>query len=88
METLTKNLKSKTKEIEGLKEENRLLKNTLEFWKDKFKKLISFLYSKLHSWYDKDDKYIDAANEIYDDNVLDDDIEKLGLSKGKDDFER
>ena len=82
METLTKNLKSKTKEIEGLKEENRLLKNTLEFWKDKFKKLISFLHSKLHSWYDKDDKYIDAANEIYDDNVLDDDdIEKLGLSK-------
>ena len=52
------------------------------------KKLISFLYDKLHSWYDKDDKYIDAVNEIYDDNVLgDEDFDDLDLSKEKDDFE-
>ena len=31
------------------------LKNTLDYLKDKFKELISFLHSKLHSWYDKDD---------------------------------
>ena len=48
-----------------------------------------FLYSKLHSWYDKDDKYIDVVNDMYDNNVLDDDdIEELDLSKEKDDFER
>ena len=58
-------------------------------WKDKFEKLISFLHDKLHSWYDKDDKYIDVVNEMYEDNVLDDDdIEDLDLKKSKDDFER
>lgn len=58
-------------------------------WKDKLEKLISFLHSKLHSWYDKDDKYIDDVNDMYEDNVLDDDdIEDLDLSKEKDDFER
>lgn len=58
-------------------------------WKDKLEKLISFLHSKLHSWYDKDDKYIDVVNDMYDDKVLDDDdIEDLDLSKEKDDYER
>ena len=58
-------------------------------WKDKFEKLISFLHDKLHSWYDKDDKYIDVVNDMYDDNVLnDDDIEELEISKEKDDFEK
>ena len=48
-----------------------------------------FLHDKLHSWYDKDDKYIDVVNEMYEDNVLDDDdIEDLDLSKEKDDYER
>ncbi len=57
-------------------------------WKDKFEKLISF-YIKLHSWYDKDDKYIDVVNDMYEDNVLaEDDIEELDLSKEKDDFEK
>jgi len=62
-----------------------LYKAIVEYWKDKFEKLISFLHDKLHSWYDKDDKYIDVVNEMYDDNVLDDeDIEELDLSKEKD----
>ena len=64
------------------------MKNTLEYWKDRFEKLISFLHNKLHSWYDKYDKYIDVVNEMDDDNVLDDDIEELDLNKEKDDFER
>ena len=65
------------------------LRNTLEYWKDKFEKLISFLHSKPHSWYDTDDKYIDVINDMYDDKVLDDDdIEDLDLSKKRDDFER
>lgn len=53
------------------------MKNTLEYWKDKFEKLISFLHDKLHSWCDKDAKYIDAVNEMYDD------IEELDLNKEK-----
>ena len=72
-----------------LKSKINNLKNTLDYWKDKFEKLIFFLHDKLHSWYDKDDKYIDVVNDMYDDNVLDDDdIEELDLNKEKDDFER
>ncbi len=76
-------IKEKDNEISFLKSKVHDLKNTLEYWKNKFEKLISFLHVKLHSWYDKDDKYIDV------DNVLDDeDIKELDLSKEKDDFER
>ena len=82
-------IKEKDNEISFLKSKIHNLKNTLDYWKDKFSKLISFLYDKLHSWYDKDDKYIDVVNDMYEDNVLDDDdIEELDLSKEKDDFER
>ena len=50
--------------------------------------MISFLHDKLHSWCDKDDKYIDVVNDMYQDNVLDDeDINDLDLNKEKDDFE-
>ena len=62
------------------------MRNTIDYWKDKFEKVISFLYSKLHNWYDK---YIDVVNDMYKDNVLDDnDIKDSKLSKEKDDFER
>ena len=88
-EELLQDIKDKDNEISFLKSKIKDLQNTLEYWKDKFEKLISFLHDKLHSWYDKDDKYIDVVNEMYNDNVLDDDdIEELDLSKEKDDFER
>ena len=87
--TLNDTIKEKDNEILFLKSKIHNLKNTLDYWKYKFSKLISFLYDKLHSWYDKDDKYIDVVNDMYEDNVLDDDdIEELDLSKEKDDFER
>ena len=83
----TEEFKDETEKLDKSKIHD--LKNTLEYWKNKFEKLISFLHSKLHSLYDKDDKYIDVVNEMYDDNVLDDDdIEELYLNKEKDDFER
>ena len=89
VKTLNNMIKEKDNEISFLKSKLQDLKNTLDYWKDKFEKLISFLHDKLHSWYDKDDKYIDVVNDMYDDNVLDDDdIEELDLSKEKDDFER
>jgi len=89
VKTLNNNIKEKDNEISFLKSKISSLKNTIEYWKDKFDKLISFLYSKLHNWYDKDDKYIDVVNDMYEDNVLDDDdIKDLKLSKEKDDFER
>ena len=89
VKTLNDTIKEKDNEISFLKSKIHDLKNTLEYWKNKFEKLISFLHDKLHSWYDKDDKYIDVVNEMYDDNVLDDDdIEEIDLNKEKDDFER
>ncbi len=89
VKTLSNNLKEKDNEISFLKSKINSLKNTMEYWKDKFDKLISFLHSKLHNWYDKDDKYIDVVNDMYNDDVLDnDDIRTLKLSKKKDDFER
>ena len=52
-------------------------------------RVLFCLIVKLHNWYDKDDKYIDVVNDMYEDNVLDDnDIKDLKLSKTKDDFER
>ena len=89
VKTLNDTIKEKDNEISFLKSKIHDLKNTLEYWKNKFEKLISFLHVKLHSWYDKDDKYIDVVNEMYDDNILDDDdVEALDLSKEKDDLER
>ena len=89
VKTLNNNIKEKDNEISFLKSKISSLRNTIDYWKDKFDKLISFLYSKLHNWYDKDDKYIDVVNDMYEDKVLDnDDIKGLKLSKEKDDFER
>ena len=89
VDTLNNTIKEKDNEISFLKSKINDLKYTLNYWKDKFNKLISFLHNKLHSWYDKDDKYIDVVNDMYEDNVLnDEDIEDLDLSKEKDDFER
>ena len=37
-----------------------------------------FIYDKLHSRYNKDDKYIDVVNDMYDDKILNDnDIKEL-----------
>ena len=48
--------------ISYLKSKINDLKSTLDYFKDKFTTLIYFLHRKLHSWYDKDDKYIDIVN--------------------------
>ena len=76
VKALNDTIKEKDNEISFLKSKIQDIQNTLNYGKDKFKKLISVLHSKLHSWYDKDDKYIDVVNDMYEDNVLkDDDIE-------------
>ena len=88
VESLNNIVKEKDKEISRLNSIITDIKSTLNYWKEKFNKLISFLYSKLHNWYDKDEKYIDVVNDMYEDNVLDnEDLEELDLSKEKDDFE-
>lgn len=88
VKTLNNNIKEKDNKISFLKSKISSLRNTIDYWKDKFDKVIDFLHSKIHNWYDKDDKYIDVVNDMYEDNVLDDDdIKDLKLNKEKDDFE-
>ena len=89
VDILNNTIKEKDNEISYLNSKIIDLKSSLEYFKDKFDTLISFLHRKLHSWYDKDDKYIDMVNEMYEDNILDDeDIKDLDLKKEKDDFEK
>ena len=89
VKTLENNNNEKDKEIISLKNKIFSLSNTIDYWKNKFEKLIDFLHSKIHNWIDKDDKYNDVVNDMYESDVLDDDdINDLDLIKEKDDFER
>ena len=88
VKTLEKSNNEKDKEIISLKNKIFSLSNTIDYWKNKFEKLIDFLHSKIHNWIDKDDKYIDVVNDMYQDNVLDnEDINDLELEKNEEDLE-
>lgn len=88
IEDLNYQINEDKKEISKLKFTINNLKQIISYWKDKFDKLISFLHSKIHNWYDKNDKYLNVINDMYKDEVLDDeDIEDIGLSTEKDDYE-
>lgn len=97
VETLTQNIKNKDKEIEELKEENHSLKNTLEFWKDKFKSIIRFIKNKMLSKKDRD-KYLDLSIDFYEHGIIEEDTLKdlkenykhsknHDYNKDKDDFD-
>lgn len=54
-------IKEKDNEISFLKSKLQDLKNTLDYWKDKFEKLISFLHDKLQD--DDDIEELDLSKE-------------------------
>ena len=97
IENLTKSIKSKDKEIEELKEENHSLKNTLEFWKDKFLRVMSLIKDKLLGKEKEREKYFDVSKDLYKKGIIKEDTfnelkDKYNFSKehddkGKDDFE-
>ena len=88
IEDLNYQINEDMEEISKLKSTINNLKQTISYWKDKLDKLISFLHNKIHNWYDKDDKYLDVINDMYKDEILDnEDIEDIGLSTKKDDYE-
>lgn len=64
IENLNYQINEDKKEISKLKFTINNLKQTISYWKDKFDKLISFLHSKIHNWYDKDDKYLNVINDM------------------------
>ncbi len=97
VENLTKNIKNKDEEIEELKEENHSLKNTLEFWKDKFLRVMSLIKDKLFDKEKEREKYFDVSKDLYKKGIIKEDTfnelkDKYNFSKehddkGKDDFE-
>lgn len=100
VETLTKNIKGKDKEIKELKEENYTLKNALEFWKDKFLRVISLVKNKLFGREKERDKYYDVSKDLYSKGIIKEDtFEELkdtyifskehdSKQKNRDDFDR
>lgn len=97
VDNLTKNIKSKDKEIEELKEENHSLKITLEFWKDKFLRVMSLIKDKLFGKEKEREKYFDVSKDLYKKGIIKEDTfnelkDKYNFNneyddKGKDDFE-
>ncbi len=97
VENLAKNIKSKDKEIEELKEENHSLKTTLEFWEDKFLRVMSLIKDKLFGKEKEREKYFDVSKDLYKKGIIKEDTfnelkDKYNFSKehddkGKDDFE-
>jgi len=70
VENLTKNIKANDEEIEELKEENHSLKNTLEFWKDKFLRVMSLIKNKLFSKKKEKEKYFDVSKDLYKKGIM------------------
>lgn len=97
VENLTKNISNKDKKIEELKEENHSLKNKLEFWKDKFLRVMSLIKDKLFAKEKEREKYFDVSKDLYKKGIIKENTfnelkEKYNFSKehddkGKDDFE-
>ena len=82
--TLSKKVEEQSNKIEELEEESFSLRQTIRYFKDKFKKLEKFLQEKLFGWGKKDPIYKQVVNDLYDEEILDkDDIN----SKEKDGYE-
>ena len=70
--TLTKNNKEKDKEIEELEKENSFLKNTIEYWKNKFSRLIGFIKNRLFNKRDQD-RYYEFSKDLYTHGIITED---------------
>ena len=69
--SLEKKINIKDTEIEDLREENKLLKNSLNQLKNKFTKLIKLIKDKIFSKKDTRDKYIDFSRDLYTHGIID-----------------
>ena len=68
--TLSKKVEEQSNRIEELEEENFNLRQTIKHFKDKFKKLKKFLQEKLFGWGKKDPIYKQVVNDLYDEEIL------------------
>lgn len=70
--TLEKKIDKKDDEVEELKEENRSLKHSLDYLKDKFVILIKLIKNRIFSKKETREKYMDFSRDLYAHGVLED----------------
>lgn len=100
VKTLTKNIEKKDNEIDELKEENLSLKNTLDYFKNLFSKLVKFIKNKMFGKEKEREDYWKVSKDMYEHGIFSDDtIESIKddyvwnkendkhKDKGRDDFE-
>jgi len=68
------------------------LKDSLEYWKDKFQRVVKFIHDKIHGIFgDKDDKYKEMADNLFINGIIDEKEYTSVINKkdkNRDDFER
>ena len=100
VKTLTKNIEKKDNEIDELKEENSNLKNTLDYFKNLFSRLVKFIKNKMFGKDKEREDYWQVSKDMYEHGIFSDDtIESIKddyiwnkendklKDKGRDDFE-
>ena len=85
-------LDNKDNEISSLKSKIKELKDSLEYWKDKFQRVVKFIHDKIHGIFgDKDDKYKEMADNLFINGIIDEKEYTSVINKknkNRDDFER
>lgn len=65
-------LNNKENEILSLKSKIEDLKDTIDYWKDKFQRVIKFIHDKIQGIFgDKDDKYKEIADNLFINGIMD-----------------
>lgn len=85
IEDLRKRVKLQNEEIKDLKD-------TIDYWKNKFQRVVKYIHDKIHGIFgDKDDKYKEMADNLFINGIMDE-KEYNGVinnrEKSRDDFER
>ena len=85
-------LNNKDNEISSLKSKIKELKDSLDYWKDKFQKVVKFIHDKIHGIFgDKDDKYKEMADNLFINGIMDEKDYTSVINKkekNRDDFEK
>ena len=72
VQTLNKNIEKKDKKITELKNEVSKLSSTLEYWKDKFFRVITLIKNKLLVRKSTREAYMEVAKDMHDVGIIDD----------------
>ena len=100
VDTLSKNIDSKNKEIEELKQDNKHLQEMVDYFKNLFSRLVKLIKNKMFGKEKEREDYWKASKDMYEHGIFSDDtIESIKddyvwnkendkhKDKGRDDFE-